>query len=166
MSDSLWPPWIVAFQNPLSMGFSRQEYWDRLPFPSPGDPHNPEIEPGSPTLQAVFFLPSELPGKSLVNTLIFYCLSYLVSHSQYLDLFAMSLLHLQGECIRYIHSLLTFMTTVKSCLWVWTVFSLKTKGTLGCSHKNSKYQLGPSCFQNGVCSSPWVWADWLCVFQK
>ena len=34
------------------MGFSRQEYWSGLPFPSPGDLPNPEIEPGSPTLQA------------------------------------------------------------------------------------------------------------------
>ena len=36
MSDSLWTPWTIACQAPLSMGFSRQEYWSRLPFPSPG----------------------------------------------------------------------------------------------------------------------------------
>ena len=36
----------VAYQAPLSMGFSRQEYWSGLPFPSPGDLHDPEIEPG------------------------------------------------------------------------------------------------------------------------
>ena len=42
------------------MGFSRQEYWDRLPFPSPGDPLNSGIEPGSPALQADS-LPSEPP---------------------------------------------------------------------------------------------------------
>ena len=45
-----------------SMEFSRQEYWRELPFPSPGDLYNPEIEPGSPALQADS-LPSELPGK-------------------------------------------------------------------------------------------------------
>ena len=45
-------PWTVAHQAPLSMGFSRQEYWSRLPFPSPGDLPNPGIEPGSPTWQA------------------------------------------------------------------------------------------------------------------
>ena len=45
-------PWAVAHQAPLSMGFSRQEYWSGLPFPSPGDPPNPVIEPGSPALQA------------------------------------------------------------------------------------------------------------------
>ena len=42
-------PWTVAYQAPLSMGFSRQEYWSGLPFPSPGDLPNPGIEPGSPT---------------------------------------------------------------------------------------------------------------------
>ena len=43
-------PWTVAHQAPLSMGFSRQEYWSGLPFPSPGYPPDPGIEPGSPTL--------------------------------------------------------------------------------------------------------------------
>ena len=45
-------PWTVAYQAPPSMGFSRQEYWSGLPFPSPGDLPHPGIEPGSPTLQA------------------------------------------------------------------------------------------------------------------
>ena len=44
--------WTVAFQAPLSMGLSRQEYWSGLPFPSPGDLPNQGIEPGSPALQA------------------------------------------------------------------------------------------------------------------
>ena len=56
-------PWAVAYQAPPSLGFSRQEYWSGLPFPSPGDLPNPEIEPGSPVLQADA-LPSEPPGKS------------------------------------------------------------------------------------------------------
>ena len=43
-------PWTVAYQDPQSMGFSRQEYWNGLPFPSPGDLPDPGIEPGSPTL--------------------------------------------------------------------------------------------------------------------
>ena len=42
--------WTVAYQVPLSIGFSRQEYWSGLPFPSPGDLPDPGIEPGSPTL--------------------------------------------------------------------------------------------------------------------
>ena len=64
MSDSV-TPWIVAYRAPLSMGFSRQEYWSRLPFPSPGDLPNPGTEPRSPTLQADA-LPSEPRGKSYV----------------------------------------------------------------------------------------------------
>ena len=55
-------PWIVAYQAPPSMGFSRQEYWSELPSPSPGDLPNPGIEPRSPALQADA-LPSEPPGK-------------------------------------------------------------------------------------------------------
>ena len=55
-------PWTVAHQAPLSRGFSRQEYWSRLPCPPPGDLSNPGIEPRSPALQADF-LPSETPGK-------------------------------------------------------------------------------------------------------
>ena len=47
------------------MGFSRQEYWSGLPFPSPGDLPDPGIKPRSPALQADA-LPSELPGKPLV----------------------------------------------------------------------------------------------------
>ena len=45
-------PWTVAFQAPLSMKFSRQKYYNGLPFLSPGDLPNPEMEPGSPALQA------------------------------------------------------------------------------------------------------------------
>ena len=60
-------PWTVAHQSPLSMGFSRQEYWSGLPFPSPGDFPNPGIEPWSPALQADD-LPSELWGKPLIIT--------------------------------------------------------------------------------------------------
>ena len=45
-------PWTVALQAPPSMGFSRQEYWSGLPFPSPGGLPDPGIEPRSPALQA------------------------------------------------------------------------------------------------------------------
>ena len=58
-------PWTVAYQAPLSMEFSRQEYWSGLPFPYPGDLPDPGIEPGSSTLQADA-LQSEPPGKSLI----------------------------------------------------------------------------------------------------
>ena len=52
-------PWTVAHQAPLSMKFSRQEYWNVLPFPS-----KPKVEPKSPALQ-VDSLSSEPPGKSI-----------------------------------------------------------------------------------------------------
>ena len=63
--SSVWlfaTPWTVTHQAPPSVGFSRQEYWSGLPFPSPGDLPNPGIKPGSPALQ-VDTLPSEPPGK-------------------------------------------------------------------------------------------------------
>ena len=55
-------PWTVAHQAPSSMGFSRQEYWSGLPFPSPGDLPDPGIKPTSPALQADA-LTSVPPGK-------------------------------------------------------------------------------------------------------
>ena len=54
--------WTVAYQAPLSMGFSRQECWSGLPFPSPGDLPNSGIEPGSLPLEADA-LTSQPPGK-------------------------------------------------------------------------------------------------------
>ena len=60
-------PWTVAHQAPLSMGFSRQEYWSGLPFPSPGNLPDPGIKPGSPALQADS-LPFEPSGKTYTNT--------------------------------------------------------------------------------------------------
>ena len=62
MSDSLQPHGLSPTRLLCPWGFSRQEYWSGLPFPSPGDLPNPEIEPGSPALQADI-LPSEAQGK-------------------------------------------------------------------------------------------------------
>ena len=53
--------WTTARQAPLSIGFSRQEYWNGLPFPSPGELPNPEIKSGSPLAGRVFTTVS--PGK-------------------------------------------------------------------------------------------------------
>ena len=71
MSDSFATPWTVVSQVSLSVGFSRQEYWDGLPFPPPGDLPHPGIEPASsvaPALAGGFFLfvcffTTEPPGK-------------------------------------------------------------------------------------------------------
>ena len=59
---TLCDPWTVARQAPLSMGFSRQEYWGGLPFPSSEDLPGPGIEPWSPALQAGS-LPTKPRGK-------------------------------------------------------------------------------------------------------
>ena len=63
ISDSA-TPWTVAHQAPLSMGFSSQECYSGLPFPSSGDLPDPEIEPGSPALQVNSLL-LEPPGKQI-----------------------------------------------------------------------------------------------------
>ena len=62
MPQQFVTPWTVACQAPLSMEFSRQEYWSGLPFPSPGDLPDIGIAPGSPVLQA----DSLLSEKSLI----------------------------------------------------------------------------------------------------
>ena len=63
MSDS----WLLASQAPLSLQFSSQKYWSRLPFPSPGDLPDRGIEPISPALAGrfffFFFFTTEPPGK-------------------------------------------------------------------------------------------------------
>ena len=63
MSAYFATPWTVASQAPLSMGFPRQEYWSGLSFPSPGDLHNPGIEPVSLALSGRFST-TEPAGKS------------------------------------------------------------------------------------------------------
>ena len=62
--------WTVACWTPPSVGFSRQEYWSGLPFPSPGDIPDPGIEPASPTLQADSLLsePPRKPGPCLIGS--------------------------------------------------------------------------------------------------
>ena len=64
MSDFVIP-WTVVCQAPLSMEFSREEYWSRLPLPFSRDLPNPGIEPESPAIQADS-LPCEPPGKPYV----------------------------------------------------------------------------------------------------
>ena len=58
-------PWTVVHQAPPSVGFSRQEYWSGLPFPSPGNLPDPGIKPRSPSLETDY-LPYKPPGKLIV----------------------------------------------------------------------------------------------------
>ena len=76
-------PWTVAHQAPLSMEFSRQQYWSGLPFPSPGDLPDLGTEPRSPTLQAVPYHLSHLKSQSLRGEPIFQKLQQLVSVTVY-----------------------------------------------------------------------------------
>ena len=80
-------PWTVVCQAPLSMGFSRQEYWSGLPFHSPEDVPEPEVEPMSPALQADS-LPSEPSGKAykfcFINELICIIYFYYASKQYYM----------------------------------------------------------------------------------
>ena len=96
-------PWTVAYQAPLSMEFSRQEYWSGLPFPSPGDLPDPGNEPGSPTLQADA-LPSEPPEKPLGVCLLVWLLS-----SVLVPLFILPFFFLFSFC---------------ECMWVYWCFCL------------------------------------------
>ena len=66
-------PWTIASQAPLSMEFSRQEYWSGLPFPSPGDLPHPGIELRSPALQ-MDSLPSV--SSSMVNFISIYFINF------------------------------------------------------------------------------------------
>ena len=85
-------PWTVAHQAPLSMGFSRQEYWSGLPGPPPGDLPNPGIDPRSPALQADY-LPSEPGGKP-----IYMCVCVCVYIYTYIFIYAHG--HLMGLVVK------------------------------------------------------------------
>ena len=83
-------PWTtVAHQAPLSLGFPRQEYWSRLPFPSPGDLPDQGIEPTSPALQA-----DSLPLCHLGSLLIWY---YGAKNTDFTGLYVLSLSRLGEE---------------------------------------------------------------------
>ena len=72
MSDSFVTPYTVAHQAPLCMGFSRQEYWSGLPFPSPGDLSCTESQPTSLALAGRFSTnePSGKPGEGNRDMLV------------------------------------------------------------------------------------------------
>ena len=71
MSDFFATPWTVAGQASLSMGFPRQEYWSRMPFPSPGDLPGPGTELMYPALADRFFT-FEPPGKPMCTIIVSY----------------------------------------------------------------------------------------------
>ena len=97
-------PWAVAHQAPLSMEFSRQEYWGGLPSCSPGDPPDPEIKPGSPTLQTDTLLseppvkqPKYLAIKILLNSSIHSIVQNTASNSNKIGEFYSSCIYFKIE---------------------------------------------------------------------
>ena len=78
MSDSLWPPWTVAHQAPLSMGFSRQEYWSGLPFPPPGGPPDQTHISWPLALTGSFFTISATWRNRNISILFFWVLKSIV----------------------------------------------------------------------------------------
>ena len=91
---------MVARHAPLSMEFSRQEYWSGLPLPSPRDFPNPGIEQGSPALQADP-LPSEPPGKPYLYRFTYSGVPYKLKHTIFILLYL--LLSLSIMFSRFIH---------------------------------------------------------------
>ena len=116
-------PWTLAYQALPSMGFSRQEYWSGLPFPSPGDLPNPGIEPGSPALQTDTLL-SKPPGKPSnpadVGNLIFG--SYAFSKSSLNIWFTVHVLLMPG--LENFEHYFTSMWSEYNCAVVWAFFGI------------------------------------------
>ena len=77
-------PWTVAYEASLSMGFSRQECWTGLPFPSPEYLPDPGIEPGSPALQAEALLlkPPGKPQKLIRYSMLIFTNSNIIFYLQ------------------------------------------------------------------------------------
>ena len=114
LCESFWLfmiPCAVAFQAPLSMEFSKQEYCSGLPFPSPEDHPNPGIELRSPELQ-VDSLPSEPPGKIYLSPYIYINISFISVF--WFQGFQALILHFQGQLsLNTRHSALPFFLSIK-----------------------------------------------------
>ena len=99
-------PWTIAWEAPLSMGFSRQECWSGLTFPPPGDLPHPGIEPRSPTLQADSLPLSHLGSPKLFHYNVFFKKNMFVALSQ-----AMVIIALQYS--DGINTMLIFLNPIK-----------------------------------------------------
>ena len=125
-------PWTVAYQALPPMGFSRQEYWSGLPFPSPGDLPNPGIESRFPTLQ-IDPLPSESPGRA---TMMDYCLvikrSKLVYMCNNTDKLQKDFCWLKETSLKTSHICSIYMKlSKKRKLWRWKISDCQKLGVGG-----------------------------------
>ena len=123
MSDSVTPG-AIAHQAPLSLRFSRQEYWSELPCPPPGDLPDPGIEPGFPVLQADS-LPSEPPGNIfhiLCTTCVYmeYTIIYVILCDWLLSLnvFKVHLCYSMCQCFTSFYGHLIFHHKIRRKVWI------------------------------------------------
>ena len=142
-------PWTVTYQAPRSMGFSRQEYWSGLPFPSPGDLPNPGIEPGSPALQTDA-LPSEplgklepIPNSSLISL-------YSQSHS---NMFARARAHTHTHTHRLSWTIARASLGVSGDLGLSSITPVKCKSTFHHSRVPTALKVKPKLFRVEVSHS-------------
>ena len=170
--------WTVAYQAPPSMGFSRQEYWSGLPFPSPGDLPDPGIEPGSPAFQADA-LTSE-PEVTYLNWIQFRYVTQLCPtfcdptdcstpgfpvHHQLLE-FTQTHVHRVGAAIQPSHPLSSFLTPFPPALNLsqhqglskWVSSSLRWP-----KYWNFCFSISPSNEYSGLISFKMDWLDLLAV---
>ena len=113
--------WTVACQAPLSMGFSRQEYWSGLPYPPPGDLSHPGIEPTFPVTSAVQAdsLTTKLPGQPLLmHTQLLFSVSFapFLSSTRPYNVWSL-LLHLRFSLLYLNHN---FIYTITYMLMIST----------------------------------------------
>ena len=123
-------PCTVPCQVPLSMDFSRPEYWSKWPFLSPGNLPNPRNEPRSPTLQ-VDFLPAEPPGKPILWHLdIQFSLHHLLKRQSFLHCVFLAPLHI-GLMLIFVLTLLwkslslCFLESWIERIWLWESWNYK-----------------------------------------
>ena len=115
--------WTVAHQTPLSVGFSRQEYWSGLSFPFPRDPPDPGIEPVSPmapTLARGFFFTTEPPGKPLIKGQGLAKMRFFPSHGSLANI----LQDLRKERKRKEHRFVVFAYLCGGNILTWVSFKL------------------------------------------
>ena len=116
-------PWTVSHWTPLSIEFSRQEYWSGLPFTSPGDLPNSGIKPRSPALQ-VYYLPSEPPGEAPLLLLLSWLLP-LGLHIQSIACFLLLFASFISYLVRSLSCVSLLSPTCKD--WPFIYITIKSK---------------------------------------
>ena len=134
-------PWTVARQAPQSKGFSRQEYWGGLPFPSPGDLPDPGMEAGSPALQADA-LPSESSGKQCTQRkganffspccMLSFLLPFKKSYLEVLQKFiTLDCLFSHNDIKQRKHAFFVFLKALSQLCFTWSVIPTRPCSCVG-----------------------------------